>query len=81
MVRRYDSFVLRRWQCDGERRVDVEHLQSGGRIRNATLTAAVDWIGELCSDQGGQTAMNTGDQQCSMWAASGATGTTSTPTC
>ena len=45
MERRYDSFVLRRWQCDGECRMAVEHLQSGGCLRNATLAAAIGWIG------------------------------------
>jgi hypothetical protein len=50
MARRYDSFVLRCWRRDGERRVEVEHLQSGGRIRAATLAAAVGWIGARCGD-------------------------------
>jgi hypothetical protein len=51
MTRRYDSFVLRRWQCGGERRVDVEHVQSGGQIRNATVTAAVGWISDRCGER------------------------------
>lgn len=54
MSRRYDSFVLRRWQCDGDRRMNVEHLQSGGCLHNATLTAAVGWIGERCGDRDNQ---------------------------
>ena len=55
MARRYDSFVLRCWRVGGERRVEVEHLQSGGRTRVATLAAATDWIGTRCdgpNDQG-----------------------------
>ena len=48
MARRYDSFVLRCWRRDDERRIEVEHLQSGGRIHNATLAAAVGWIGARC---------------------------------
>ncbi|MFN8511100.1 MAG: hypothetical protein U0232_12910 [Thermomicrobiales bacterium] len=51
MTMHYDAFVLRYWQCDGERRVEVEHLQSGGRIRNATLADAATWIGAWRNDR------------------------------
>jgi hypothetical protein len=44
MTRRYDSFVLRRWQLSTEQRIEVEHLQSGGRTRADSLDAAFAWI-------------------------------------
>jgi hypothetical protein len=44
MTRQYDSFVLRCWQLGSEQRVEVEHLQSGGRTRAETLGAAFTWI-------------------------------------
>lgn len=50
MTMQYDAFVLRYWQCDGERRVEVEHVRSGGRIRNATLADAATWIGAWRGD-------------------------------
>jgi hypothetical protein len=53
MARRYDSFVLRCWRLSGEeRRVEVEHLQSGGRTRVTALAAAVEWISTQCGDSG-----------------------------
>ena len=53
MARRYDSFVLRCWRLGGdERRVEVEHLQSGGRTRVTALAAAVEWISTRCGDSG-----------------------------
>jgi hypothetical protein len=54
MHRRYDSFVLRCWQLGDERRIEVEHLQSGGRIRSDTLMGAADWIGERCDESDDQ---------------------------
>jgi hypothetical protein len=48
MQRRYDSFLLRCWQHDGVRRTEVEHLQSGGRIRMTTPAEAASWIEEQC---------------------------------
>jgi hypothetical protein len=51
MARRYDSFVIRCWRVsDDQRRIEVEHLQSGGRTRVSALTAAVDWITTQCGD-------------------------------
>ena len=53
MTRRYDSFVLRCWRLGGQqRRVEVEHLQSGGRTRVTALTAAVEWISTQCGESG-----------------------------
>jgi hypothetical protein len=54
MTRRYDSFVLRCWQLGDEWRIEVEHLQSGGRTRSATLKGAADWIGERCEESDDQ---------------------------
>jgi hypothetical protein len=52
-TRQYDSFVVRCWQvAHDEQRVDVEHLQSGGRTRVLTLAAAADWMGSECGLRG-----------------------------
>jgi hypothetical protein len=57
MARRYDSFVLRCWRLsDDEQRIEVEHLQSGGRKRVAALAAAVDWITMHYADAGARAA-------------------------
>ncbi len=48
MARRYDSFVVRRWQLSNQQRIEVEHLQSGGRTRADTLQAAFTWIDIHC---------------------------------
>jgi len=48
MTRHYDSFVLRCWQVHNEQRIEVEHLQSGGRARAETLGAALTWIDIHC---------------------------------
>ena len=51
-ARRYDSFVLRCWRVGGgERRIEVEHLQSGARTRVVTLRAAVAWITSECGEE------------------------------
>ena len=53
MARHYDSFVLRCWRLGGDEwRIELEHLQSGGRTRVATLAAAHDWISALCGEAG-----------------------------
>lgn len=42
MARRYDSFLIRRWELDGsESRIEVEHIQSGRRAQMASLALAV----------------------------------------
>lgn len=46
---RYDSFLLRRWQRESESRIEVSHLQSGGHIRLATLSAVTAWIDAQCA--------------------------------
>lgn len=48
MTRRYDSFVLRRWQLSNEQRIEVEHVQSGGRTPAESLGAAFTWIEVQC---------------------------------
>ena len=51
-IRRYDSFVLRCWRVmSDERRIEVEHLQSGTRTRVGTLEAAVAWINGECGEE------------------------------
>ena len=45
MVKRYTSFVLRCWRLEGDqRRIEVEHVQSGVHKRVRSLAAAVAWI-------------------------------------
>jgi len=44
-VKRYASFVLRCWRLeDDQRRIEVEHVQSGVRTRVSSLAAALDWM-------------------------------------
>jgi hypothetical protein len=41
--------VVRCWHlANNEHRIDVEHLQSGARIRVATLEAAAAWMDAEC---------------------------------
>ncbi|MGH2350877.1 MAG: hypothetical protein ACRDI2_02275 [Chloroflexota bacterium] len=45
MSRRYNSFLIRWWRLSSaQRRIEVEHIQSGRRSRVASLEAARDWI-------------------------------------
>jgi hypothetical protein len=45
VTRRYGSFVVRCWWLEnGEQRIDVEHMQSGSRVRVNALKAALDWM-------------------------------------
>ena len=51
MTRRYDSFVLRCWcVSDTDRRIEVEHLQTGRRTRVGVFDAAAQWITTQCDD-------------------------------
>jgi|GEM_PF-3177722 hypothetical protein len=45
MTRQYTSFLIRCWHLDGgERRIKIEHIQSGERTQVATLAAAIAWL-------------------------------------
>ncbi len=45
MERRYDSFLVRYWHWSrAERRVEVEHFQSGQRTRVRSMAEALAWI-------------------------------------
>jgi hypothetical protein len=45
MARRHASFVVRCWLVeDGERRIEIEHVQSGSRTRVGSIAAAVRWM-------------------------------------
>ena len=45
MVRQYCSFLVRCWHlADGQRRVRVEHVQTGEVLHAATLEAALAWM-------------------------------------
>ena len=45
MARSYGSFLMRLWQVSAnDQRIEIQHLQSGGRAQVSSLAAAVDWI-------------------------------------
>lgn len=44
MPRKYSSFLLRCWVMDDEVRVEIQHMQSGRRMREISLPAAVAWL-------------------------------------
>jgi len=45
VTRRYGSFVVRCWWLEnGEQRIDVEHMQSGCRVRVNALDVALGWM-------------------------------------
>ena len=45
MARQYCAFLVRCWRlADGDRRLAVAHVQSGGSARVASLAAALDWM-------------------------------------
>jgi hypothetical protein len=45
MVRQYCSFLVRCWSlAEGQRRVRVEHVQTGEVLHAATLEAALAWM-------------------------------------
>lgn len=49
---RYASFVVRVWQ-HVEPRVDVEHIQTGDRVRAVSLADAVAWMDRIASGPAG----------------------------
>ena len=50
-TRPYTSFLLRYWpRGAGERRITVEHIQSGATTCVRSLGAALDWIGALAGE-------------------------------
>lgn len=52
MDKEYRSFLIRHWLLSpGERRVEVEHVQSGDRMRLDSMTAAFDWIAARCDSR------------------------------
>ncbi len=51
MPRYYGSFLIRCWRLgSGERRIDIEHVASGTRVRVTSITAALRWIGGQVGD-------------------------------
>ena len=51
VTRAYASFVLRCWRLGAaERRITVEHIQSGESVRLATLAEALVWLETRASD-------------------------------
>lgn len=49
VVPRYSSFLVRFWRTESERRIEVEHIQSGGRLTVASLAGAIAWMSSLVS--------------------------------
>jgi hypothetical protein len=51
MARHYTSFLMRLWLLDGgERRIQIEHIQSGASAQVITLADALAWIDVQCAD-------------------------------
>ena len=51
MVRLYCSFVIRCWPLrGGERRIEMHHIQSGGRVGAASLIEGMEWMDAHCGD-------------------------------
>ncbi len=45
MARSYGSFVVRYWLLDDDQeRIEIEHMQTGDRVRVASLDEGVAWI-------------------------------------
>ncbi len=45
MTKRFNSYLLRFWdRADGERRIEIEHIQGGTRAVVASTTAALRWL-------------------------------------
>ncbi len=45
MVKHYCAFLVRCWRLDdGERRIEIAHIQSGARTRVTSIAAALAWI-------------------------------------
>lgn len=50
MSARYSSFILRCWTRDGQRRIDVEHVQSGQQTLESSMGAVVNWLDQVVSE-------------------------------
>jgi hypothetical protein len=47
----YCSFLVRCWRLHrGERRIEVQHIQSGHRRPFASIQAAIEWISACCAE-------------------------------
>ena len=51
MARLNCSFLIRCWWLrGGERRIEMHHIQSGGRVRAASLIEGMAWMDAHCGD-------------------------------
>ncbi len=51
MPRHYGSFLIRCWRLEsGERRIEIEHIPTGGRTRVTSVEAALQWISAQLGD-------------------------------
>jgi hypothetical protein len=63
-TRPYTSFLLRYWQRGAsERRITVEHIQSGATTCVRSLGAALDWIGALAGEPSVEPMVHDGSRQ------------------
>ena len=45
MVKGFAAFLVRCWRLEGNaRRIEVEHIGSGGRMRSTSEAAALEWM-------------------------------------
>jgi hypothetical protein len=52
MSRTYQSFMIRCWRVGAsERRIVIEHVQTGEQAHLLTLSAALDWLTERAERQ------------------------------
>jgi hypothetical protein len=52
MARLNCSFLIRCWWLQSsERRIEMHHIQSGGRVRAASLIEGMEWMDVHCGDR------------------------------
>jgi hypothetical protein len=62
MSKAYHSFMIRFWRLSaGERRVVIQHLQTGEQARVLTLEAALAWLADRAKAASGVVAEGTAD--------------------
>ncbi|MCX6020665.1 MAG: hypothetical protein NTZ05_02840 [Chloroflexi bacterium] len=63
-MRRYSSFVVRRWRLeDTAERVTIEHMQSGKRTTVDGLPQALAWMTRVDTEEEGGEGLNGGSRE------------------
>ncbi|MBI2862204.1 MAG: hypothetical protein HYX89_05240 [Chloroflexi bacterium] len=63
-MRRYSSFIVRRWQLsEAGERIEVEHIQSGRRASFSSLAEAMQWMEDVGAQEGGNEIRKTKSEQ------------------